>query len=527
MALREAPAATLPAAVASAGFVRVLVRADGDGLAAGGLLAAALAELDTPFQVTPTRSAAEREGALAEREALAAGDVILALGPVGDDADALEARLDADGVDSIGSTEGFDTADGSETVDASENADATEIGTPVDGADAGPTERFGDGPIPFAEPAIDRPASRLAWDLATRLGADPDPVVALAGGIAAGFGLASSALAPMRRAAEQGELIDARPGLGIPTGDPVEGLAHSGLVHAPWSGDTAAVGRALEGIIAEDGRVGNGPEGADGADGPGNTEDPGSDESPGREDGPGSGEGSGSDDGTTVARLDEETGRRLASAVAVDALSAGGTPASAAAAIEVVLQPATTPGGPLATVEGLADVLGAVARDAPGIGIALAAGRGGHDGALSAWRTRGPVLHAAVRESALRRSDGIAVLTVDPDTLDAPGGPGAVPGVDVARVAAAYRAEEPIVVAVVPDVPGEPAGGDGAVTGDDADPAAHTIVAVATDGDLLPFDPAPIAQTVGAAWDRGARWARFAVDPDDADDLIDAIGGAT
>lgn len=61
----------------SAGFLRLLVRADGDALAAAGLLARACADRGTPFQVTVGRTAGERTDRAREAEG-----TTLSIGPV-------------------------------------------------------------------------------------------------------------------------------------------------------------------------------------------------------------------------------------------------------------------------------------------------------------------------------------------------------------------------------------------------------------------------------------------------------------
>lgn len=79
-----APAAHLE----SAGFLRLLVRADGDALAAAGLLARACADRGTPFQVTVGRTVGERTDRVRDCEG-----TTISVGPT----DADVPRLDGDG----------------------------------------------------------------------------------------------------------------------------------------------------------------------------------------------------------------------------------------------------------------------------------------------------------------------------------------------------------------------------------------------------------------------------------------------
>ena len=79
-----APAAHLE----SAGFLRLLVRADGDALAAAGLLARACAYRGTPFQVTVGRTVGERTDRVRDCEG-----TTISVGPT----DADVPRLDGDG----------------------------------------------------------------------------------------------------------------------------------------------------------------------------------------------------------------------------------------------------------------------------------------------------------------------------------------------------------------------------------------------------------------------------------------------
>src|SRR6056297_154720 len=172
-------AATLATALASAPFVRVYGHADGDSLAAAGLLAVALRKRSVPFQIHVSDD------------------------PAGD-------LTDPD-------TEPAD--DDSQTVlVTSGRRDAADHAVPP--ADDG------------------RPASVVAAAVSRELGVDPDPLLALAGTIAAGSLPGTDGSGSLLEQAEQTGLVERRPGVVVPTADLADGLAHSTLLAAPFSGDT-------------------------------------------------------------------------------------------------------------------------------------------------------------------------------------------------------------------------------------------------------------------------------------------------
>lgn len=232
-----------------------------------------------------------------------------------------------------------------------------------------------------AAASIETDAANTAFDVARELGATPSPTLAFAGALADGFEPSSD----VREAAG----LKRRPGVGIPTADLGAGLAHSTLVHASFSGDEQAAGATLAELDLP-------PE------------------------------------------LDESARRRLASVVALEATE--NAPASAADAIQRALRPHVTPDGPFETVEGYADVLNALASDAPGLGVALALGAGDDTAALDAWKSHAVDAHRAVRRADLARHSGFAVAEAD----------SAVP--TVAELLRDYRSEEPAVLAVGDDV---------------------------------------------------------------------------
>ena len=210
--------------------------------------------------------------------------------------------------------------------------------------------------------ALGSDAPNAAFETARELGGSPDPVLAFAGALADGVEPSSD----VRDAAG----LERRPGVGIPTADLAAGLAHSTRVVASFSGDEQSAGATLA-------ELGLPPE------------------------------------------LDESARRRLASAVALDATedatveTPGKATEHAADAVSDVLRPHATPDGPFETVEGYADVLGALAWDAPGLGTAFALGSLGRSAALDAWRDHATAAHRAVRSVDLSRHRGVVVARAE------------------------------------------------------------------------------------------------------------------
>jgi hypothetical protein len=302
----------------------VLARADGDSLAASGLLARACRELGVPFQV---RTA-----------------------PV-------------------------------PTVDhASDESLVVVVGT----ADA----TGGD----FALGTTDTPASVTAFAAARELGTDPDPVVALAGVVAAGSVPGADGSDAALDAAAEAALVDRRPGVAVPVADVGDGIAHTTLAHGPFSGAVESVRADLAAL-------------------------------------------------DLPAELDADAHRRVASLAAIQTATADGATPRAAEAVERLLRPYATPAAHFATVGGFADVLDAVARERPGTGVALALGHEARDAALSAWREHALVAHDALRSATTGRYDGLFVARVDADT------PAPALGT-VARLCRDFRSPEPTVLVV-------------------------------------------------------------------------------
>ncbi|MFB6207112.1 MAG: hypothetical protein ABEJ05_11370 [Haloglomus sp.] len=235
------------------------------------------------------------------------------------------------------------------------------------------------------------PVSERAFEVAAALDAGPDPVLALAG---ATVGEAAPSGSLKEAVAESG--VERRPGVGVPTADVADGLAHSTLLHAPFSGDPEATAAALAGCdrlaAAESGDA------------------------------------------------SEADRRAIASLVAVRTTTAEGATPRAAEAVERVLRPHV--GGTLATVEGYGDVLDALARERPGVGIALALSHDYVDRALDIWRDHGERVHRALRAASTDRYDGLFVARVA-EAVDSP-----VPVGSAARLLRDFRSPEPVALVV-------------------------------------------------------------------------------
>jgi len=273
-------------AIHEADLCHLLVRADGDAVAAAATLAVACDAAGTPYHMGTVRTRAE-----------------------------LHARLD------VADPDATTVVLGAETPDAR--------------ALAGP------------------PISGDAFDAAVELGGSPDPALALAGVVAAGFDPAEAVPSLLDRAG-----AEPTAGVAVPTADLADGLAHTTLVHAAFSGDR-------EGVADELGGLGDDP-------------DP----------------------------------RRVASLLAFATAGPDAASERAATAVERAIRPYRIP-GPVETIGGYADVLAALARRSPGLAVALGMTGDGREAALSAWRERAVRAHAAVRAADTARYDGLFVARVD------------------------------------------------------------------------------------------------------------------
>lgn len=256
-----------------------------------------------------------------------------------------------------------------EPADRSTDADLTvSIGRPTTGGDL--------------TIGLEDVASRTAYTAASELGTADLPL-ALVGAVARD-GHPGDELATLAR--QQG--IERTPGVAVPTTDLADGVAHSTLVHAPFSADPEAVESRLEALDL-------------------------SDDSDGR--------------------------RRLASDIALAVASdPAGTP-QGSEAVERFLRPLS--GGPFGTIGGYADVLDAVARERPGLAVVLAMGRLDESRALEIWRGHARQAHETIREAKSSRYDGLYIVRWD----------GRAPVGTVARLVVQYRSPEPVVLAVGTD----------------------------------------------------------------------------
>ena len=226
----------------------------------------------------------------------------------------------------------------------------------------------------------ERPASETAFGVARDLDCDPDPVLALAG-----MGEGFEGTSAFEDAREQG-IVERRPGVAVPVTDLADGLAHTTLVRASFSGDEEATTAALDGH-----------------------DDP----------------------------------REVASLLALSVATTDGATPRAAESVARALRPyaitaSDDAGGEQpTTVGGYADVLRASARERPGVGLALALGHDVWDAALTAWRTHGTRAHAALREATTERHRGVFVARVDDAPL-----------ATTARLLCDFRSPEPIALAV-------------------------------------------------------------------------------
>lgn len=196
-------------------------------------------------------------------------------------------------------------------------------------------------------------ASEAALSVARELGT-VDYELALAGIVAGGQYPESDLLAA---AAERG--IESRSGVGVPTADVADGLAHTGLVHAPFSGSIERAREALDGLDAR-------------------------------------GES-----------------QRVASMVAFAVCGDDASAPVASESVERFLRPLALPGGRFETVEGYADVLDAVARERPGMAVPLALGAVEPETGLRSWREHTVAAHEAVRSASTGRYDGLFVARCD------------------------------------------------------------------------------------------------------------------
>ena len=228
--------------------------------------------------------------------------------------------------------------------DADEESETVAFGFDADEL----TER--DDAVSVTHAACGGDVVREAASIVRELGASPFKPLVLAG-------LRSAGEIPTEDDAE----FERRPGVGIPTEDLGDGLAHSTLLHGAFSGDESRAGATL----AELG---------------------------------------------LPADLDESARRRVASFVSLDATT-GPAPERTTGALQRALHPHVHPECEYATIEGLGDVLDALARDVPGLGVATAIGGLDRTTALEAWRQASEAVHTAIAHSGVSSDSGDHVVS--------------------------------------------------------------------------------------------------------------------
>lgn len=336
----DADADRLAERIRSAGLVRLVVPANGAATAGGGILAAALSAVDTPYHVRTRPD--PMSGATRSLPAVDADDELLV-------------AVGRDG------------------------------GRPDGSAD----ERVGaDG-----DPAVGAAAVARALDVT------PDPVGVLAGAVVDGTTAAADEL--LAAARDRGD-IERRPGIAVPTRELAAGVAATTRLHAPFSGD----GESTRATIAE----------------------------------------FGVDPDADPTALDEEAGRRIASAVAVAVAADDDAPPRAAENVAAGLRPHVVPDGPIPTVEGYADLLAVVGCEAPGVALSLVLSGGGRDAALTRWRRRAGAAHRCARDAETARHAGFTVHEAGP-VADDPSTAAATLR-SAARICRAFQSREPIAAAV-------------------------------------------------------------------------------
>lgn len=267
-----------------------------------------------------------------------------------------------------------------------------------------------DQPLGGAQPASVE-AFEIARSLDEGVTASADVGVLAAAGVRAAGETPTGPIAETLDAAD----IDRRPGLAVPTDDLADGLAHSTLLHAPFSGDRETARAALA-------------------------------------------------EHDALEPTDEEARRRVASIVALLTVEPAAVDSRAGDAVERALRPYA--GGPFETVGGYGDVLDAVAREQPGLAVALALGHGDAEAARSAWRSHAERVHDTVRAADIRRHAGLVVATIDGPTGT------------VARLMRDFRSPESLALVV-----GDERATLAATPGNDARAILESAMAQTDDGD--------------------------------------------
>ncbi len=258
-----------------------------------------------------------------------------------------------------------------------------------------------------------QPASSTAFAVAREFDGEPDPVLALAGVVAAGSMLGTDSSGAALAAAKDCERVSRHPGVAFPTPAWGRDLCSSTLLRVPASGDPESAERLLDEFAL------------------GEVVDP--------ENGDPAGADNHSDDDR----------RRLASALAVEVTRCEVVSDRGAAAVERVLRPYVTD-EPFASVGGYADILSALALEAPGQGLALMLAtdpQPARKQALDIWRSHGRAAHRGLDEATIGRYDGATVFRVSAASTTLP---------TIARLARDFQSPEPAVIALTDESESDP-----------------------------------------------------------------------
>ena len=371
----DGSAESVATTLADTAFVRVICRSDGDAIAAAGLLARALRRENTPFQIRadqfgqadPTINDQDDDCCIALGLSHPAADINI--NPVEQSVtrsvyavtEALSASQHAS-TSASASVSGSDTPGDVSREDVDIDADTTIPPTDTLLAVSGIVTT---GVSLEAESVISTQAQEQTQTQSRKKDKDKS-------------GFATALLETITKTDTIS--IDQHPGVGIPVGNIVDGLAHSTLIHASFSGDIDAT-QAMIAEIDIDADVNDDSDNQDG-----------------------------STDAMSLIDLSTEDQRTIASAVTIDVIKTSTAAIGTAISLERALHPQYLLDGPMTTIEGYADVLRAVSRERPGTAIALAISHDANDAALTAWREHAQAVHHILETAHTGRYDGVYVL---------------------------------------------------------------------------------------------------------------------
>jgi hypothetical protein len=379
----DGSAESVATTLADTAFVRVICRSDGDPIAAAGLLARALRRENTPFQIRADQFG-QADPTINDQDQDQDDDCCIALGLSHPAADININPVEQSVTRSVYAV--------TEALSASQHASTSTSTSASASASASGSDTPGD-------------VSREDVDIDADTTIPPtDTLLAVSGIVTTGVSLeAESVISTQTQEQTQTQSrkkdksgfatalletiiktdtisIDQHPGVGIPVSNIVDGLAHSTLIHASFSGDIDAT-RAMIAEIDIDVDVNDDTDNQDG-----------------------------STDAMSLIDLSTEDQRTIASAVTIDVIKTSTAAIGTAISLERALHPQYLPDGPMTTIEGYADVLRAVSRERPGTAIALAISHDANDAALTAWREHAQAVHHILETAHTGRYDGVYVL---------------------------------------------------------------------------------------------------------------------